>query len=210
MMKLYHRPDCPFCWKVRIFLSEIGVAVEEVVVELGKRHPDVVALNPNASVPVLISGDLVLYESAIIIEYLADKFPENRLMIGSPEARATMRQIHHDSDVKIGKILFPFIKKARESDAGADIDVMRQEIAPEWRGLQENLSAKLENAAFFFDHFSIAECALLPRIGLAVGYGLTFSDDFKNLENWFLRLIKRPSFIATKPDGFSVLDEMIK
>ncbi len=208
-MKLYHRPDCPFCWKVRLFLSEIGVEVEEIAVELGKKHPDVVALNPNASVPVLISDGLVLYESAIIIEYLVDKFPEYNLMPGSAEQRAVIRQIHNDSDTKIGKILFPFIKKVRESDGSVDIKAELEEIAPAWQGLQKSLSEKLADKTFFFDAFSVAECALIPRLSLAVGYGLTFDDDFKNLEEWLLRLVKRPSFLAVKPEGFAAIDEML-
>lgn len=75
IMKLYHRPDCPFCWKVRIFLLEEGIDVDETVVELDQRHPDVIALNPAGTVPVLCDGGLVISDSALIIEYLADKFP---------------------------------------------------------------------------------------------------------------------------------------
>ncbi len=41
-MKLYHRPDCPFCWKVRLFLQETGIEVQEFSVTLGKKHPAVV------------------------------------------------------------------------------------------------------------------------------------------------------------------------
>ena len=153
MMKLYHRPDCPFCWKVRIYLNEIDVDVDEVVVELGKTHPDVAALSPNATVPVLLSGDLILYESEVIIEYLADKFPQNSLMKGSPEQRAIIRQLHRYSDKKVGNILFPFIKKVRESDADTDVEIFRQDIAPAWMKLQESMSKQLADKAFFVDEF---------------------------------------------------------
>jgi len=125
-MKLYHRPDCPFCWKVRLFLQETGIEVQEFSVTLGKKHPDVVALNPNGTVPVLIDDDLVLWESAVIIEYLADGFSEISLMAGSPGIRAFIRQIHSYSDNRIGKALFPYIKQVRDSDSGKATDELYQ------------------------------------------------------------------------------------
>jgi len=115
LMRLYQRPDCPFCWKVRLFVFESQLNLKETAVELNKTHPDVVSLNPNATVPVLLDGELVIYESAEIMEYLMDKFPKIRLMDGSPRERAKVRQLQNYSDTELGKILFPYIKQKRDS-----------------------------------------------------------------------------------------------
>lgn len=209
-MKLYLRPDCPFCWKVKIYLSEIGVDVEEVLVELGKTHPEVAALNPNATVPVLINEDLVLYESAIIIEYLADKFPQNSLMSGSPEQKAEIRQLQFYSDSKVGKILFPYIKRVRENTGEEDIDALKTAISPDWQKLQKYLSQQLADKAFFGGAFSAADCALIPRISLALAYGLELDEENGKLTNWLARVMSRPSYLKAKPKGFSIIDEMVK
>lgn len=209
-MKLYHRPDCPFCWKVRIFLQEAGIDLQEFSVELGRKHPDVVALNPNGTVPVLIAGDLVLWESAVIIEYLVDKFPQASLMTGSPEQRAIIRQIHSYSDNRVGKVLFPFIKQVRESENGKATDELHQSTTNEWAIIQETLSVQLDDKDFFGTDFSVAECALIPRFTLALAYGLSLSDEFPNLKKWFWRCAKRPSFAATLPEVFPGIDEIIK
>lgn len=205
-MKLYYRADCPFCWKVRIFLKEIGLDVEEIAVEFGTKHPDVVAFNPNATVPVLVDGDLVLFESAVIIEYLADKFPQFPLMDGSPEQRATIRQMHSYSDSSTGKVLFPYIKQVR----GSGDRTVTDELTQAWIDVQSKLSERLGSGDFFGPSFSAAECALLPRVSLALAYGLTLDDQFSNLQKWFNRCAARPSYTGAFPSSFLGLEEKIE
>ncbi|ASG20351.1 glutathione S-transferase family protein [Nitrospirillum viridazoti] len=75
--------------KVPIALEELGLDYElhSVNVRQGaQKAPDFVALNPNAKVPVLVDGDLVLTESAAILVHLAEK--TGRLLPASGEGRA--------------------------------------------------------------------------------------------------------------------------
>lgn len=65
----------------------------EVIEEDLKNFSDVLrALHPEAKVPVLVQGKTVIYESAIITEYI-DELPstEKRLMLESPSDRAQIR-----------------------------------------------------------------------------------------------------------------------
>ena len=73
MIILYHRTDCPFCWKVRLGLDELGIDYSIVNTRLGEKHPDVVRYNPKGSVPVLIDGEAAIWESNAILEYLDEK-----------------------------------------------------------------------------------------------------------------------------------------
>ena len=64
-------------------LQEIGVPFEYVTVDLTKgenRRPELLSLNPAGKLPVLVDGDLVLTESVAIVVYLAEKYPEARLL----------------------------------------------------------------------------------------------------------------------------------
>lgn len=75
--------------KVPIALEELGLdyALNGVNVRKGEQKAaDFVALNPNAKVPVLVDGPLVLTESAAILVYLAEK--TGRLLPASGERRA--------------------------------------------------------------------------------------------------------------------------
>jgi glutathione S-transferase len=74
-MKLYHFPS-PNPQKVTFALRELGLECEIVPVDLSKgeqRTPDFLALNPFGRVPVLVDGDLKLWDSHAILAYLGDK-----------------------------------------------------------------------------------------------------------------------------------------
>jgi glutathione S-transferase len=62
-------------------LAEIGAEYELVRIERDEAQADAEyrALNPLGVVPTLVDGDLVLTESAAILLYLADRYPEARL-----------------------------------------------------------------------------------------------------------------------------------
>ena len=68
--------------KAEIALREKGVDFELVMVPFDKsdryepRHPEVLRINPKRQVPVLIHGDVELFDSTLIFEYLEDAFPE--------------------------------------------------------------------------------------------------------------------------------------
>jgi glutathione S-transferase len=72
-------------------LRELGAEFEFVPVNLvagEHRQPGFLALNPAGKVPVLVDGDLVIPESAAIVLYLAEKYPEKGLMPAGLKERA--------------------------------------------------------------------------------------------------------------------------
>jgi glutathione S-transferase len=74
-MRLYYFPS-PNPQKIRFALNELGLDCETVAVDLVKREqrsPEFLALNPCGRVPVLIDGDLTLWESHAILAYLGEK-----------------------------------------------------------------------------------------------------------------------------------------
>ncbi|WP_420211693.1 glutathione S-transferase family protein [Burkholderia aenigmatica] len=88
-MKLFYYPSNASV-APHFVLEEIGKPFElEFVDRTHDQHksPDYLALNPNGLIPVLIDGDLVLYEAAAICLHLADTHPEQRLApeLGTPE-----------------------------------------------------------------------------------------------------------------------------
>jgi glutathione S-transferase len=89
MLTLYHSPQSRSI-RPRWLLEELGVPFEVKLVSLtdnDQKKPEYLKLNPNGAVPTLVDGDLVLWESAAICQYLADKYPEKRLAppVGTPE-----------------------------------------------------------------------------------------------------------------------------
>jgi glutathione S-transferase len=77
--------------RVRWTLQELGVEFESVPIDLRvgeHRRPEFLALNPAGKLPVLVDGDLVLTESAAIVLYLAEKYPDRKLVPADPATRA--------------------------------------------------------------------------------------------------------------------------
>ena len=76
-MQIHADPITVNCRKVLAGLDLMGVEFERVHVDYFKgeqKAEPFVSLNPNASLPAMVDGDLVLWESNAILQYAADKF----------------------------------------------------------------------------------------------------------------------------------------
>lgn len=74
MMQLHYYPSNA-SMTPHVLLEELGVPYERVLVDRSvdaHRSPAYLALNPNGKIPVLVEGDLVLYETAAIVLHLVD------------------------------------------------------------------------------------------------------------------------------------------
>lgn len=94
MIELYHNGMSTCSQKVRLTLAEKGqeFTSHHFNLRAGDQHqPDYLALNPNGMVPTIIHDGQVLYESAVIDEYLDDVFPNSPLRPATPMGRARMR-----------------------------------------------------------------------------------------------------------------------
>jgi len=90
MLELYYHPGNASLI-AHILLEELGVPFELLLVDRANaahRSPEYLKLNPNGQIPVLIDGELVLYETAAICLHLADTHPQARLV---PPLRSTER-----------------------------------------------------------------------------------------------------------------------
>ena len=110
MLKLFSGPLSMFGAKAQIALLEKGIACELVMVAFDQhdryepKHPEVLRINPvRQQVPVLVDGELELFDSTQIFEYLEDLKPEPSLWPAGANARARARLLELQSD----EIFFP-------------------------------------------------------------------------------------------------------
>lgn len=78
MMQLHYFPGNA-SMTPHMLLEELGVPYERVLVDRSTnahRSPGYLKLNPNGKIPVLVDGDLVLYETGAIVLHLVDTHPE--------------------------------------------------------------------------------------------------------------------------------------
>ena len=89
MIQLHHYPSTA-AMIPHLVLEEMGLPYERVHVDrMADAHkaPDHLRLNPNGLLPVLVEGDLVLYETAAIVLHLCDTHPAAKLAppLGTPQ-----------------------------------------------------------------------------------------------------------------------------
>ena len=82
-------------WSLRpwLVMKRFGIPFEEVNVRLRQADSKakILAHSPSGKVPLLIDGDLLVWDSLAIIEYLADRDPEIEIWPADPEKRAVAR-----------------------------------------------------------------------------------------------------------------------
>ena len=88
MITLYDADRCPYCARVRIVLAEKGNEYETVEIDLDDRPAWIYEKNPLGKVPILEEDAFVLPESAVIGEYLEERYPEPPLWPADPAERA--------------------------------------------------------------------------------------------------------------------------
>jgi len=112
-LTIYSGPLSMFGAKVQIAALEKGLEFDLVMVPYDSqqgynpRHPEVLRINPKRQVPVLVHGELGLFDSTQIFEYLEDMAPEPPLWPREPVARARARNLEHQSD----EVFFPHVIK---------------------------------------------------------------------------------------------------
>lgn len=99
MYKLYYNPGSA-SMAPHAALEEIGAPYELVLIdtEKGEHHSEAYRkIQPHSRVPALVDGDLVMYESAAILMYLCDRYPEAGLApaIDSPERALYLQWVAH-------------------------------------------------------------------------------------------------------------------
>ena len=203
-MLLYSGPLSLFARKVEIVLAEKALAFDRVMVPFTQtkgyspKNPAVLAANPKGQVPVLVDGDLVLYDSTVIIEYLEDAYPAHPLFPKEPKASAMCRKLELEADevllVPVRDLMFrselPGPDAARREDqeraAAKAEDVILASYAA--------LAAKLGGQGYFCGTFSVADIATFMNIHHGLRLGAPPLAGHENLSAWHSRLAKRPSF----------------
>lgn len=183
MITLYDADRCPYCARTRIVLAEKGLEYEVVEVDLDDRPAWIYDKNPLGRVPVLEEGEFVLAESAVINEYLEERWPEPALWPADPGERALGRLLVHRFD----ELSRPYYAVRRGEDGAAER--LDAQLAA--------LTQRLEAHPFLSGReFGLADAAYVPWILRARDRMDVSLDPFPALADWVGRLSERPSIAA--------------
>ena len=183
MLTLYDADRCPYCARVRIVLAEKGLEHETVIVDLDDRPAWIYEKNPLGRVPVLEEDAFVLPESAVINEYLEERYPEPPLWPADPAERAAGRLLVERFD----QLSRPYYA-LRRGDEDA-----RERLGDELAKLDGTLAAR---PFLTGREFGLADAAYLPWILRAETMLCVDLDPYPALAEWMARAGERASVAA--------------
>jgi glutathione S-transferase len=100
-LTFYYGSGSPYAWKVWLALEHKGIPYDFRLVSFDRgdtKTPTFKAVNPRAKVPTIVDDGFALRESAVIVEYLEERYPQNPLLPKDAKMRATARRIALEAD----------------------------------------------------------------------------------------------------------------
>jgi glutathione S-transferase len=154
--------------------------------DLKNKPKELLELNPYGKVPVLVDGDAVVYESAIINEYLEEKYPEVPLMPKDPLGRSRVR-------------IWVDYCNTRLQYAGGNIahDYEVEKSTEQLKQYLATLDEEMRGREYIAGDYSLADITYIPFFVRKERYKAVIDDSLPGLKAWMDRLLARPTVRAT-------------
>jgi glutathione S-transferase len=184
VITLYNAARCPYAARARIVLAEKDIEFETVEIDLSDRPAWLYEKNPAGRVPVIEEdGGDPLPESAVIMEFLEERYPEPALLPQDPADRAAVRLLvfrdHELTD--------PYYAFRRGEEGG------REQLDAALERLDSLLA---EQPYLGGAEYGLADIAYVPWLLRARDMLGVELDAFPALVDWLGRLEQRPAIAA--------------
>ena len=135
---------------------------------------------------MLVDGDAVVYESAIINEYLEEKYPAVPLMPKDPVKRSRVR-------------IWIDYCNTRLQQAGGYIahEYQVEKSKEQLKQYLDTLNREMRGREYIADDYSLADITYIPFFCRLERYQATIDDSLPALKAWMDRLLARPTVRAT-------------
>jgi glutathione S-transferase len=198
-MHLYLVYGCPFAHRSSFALQEKRIAFEPRFFQQGKRPPELEDVGANAKSPTLFDGDVRVWDSQIVLEYLEDRYPDRPLLPAAANLRARVRMLEslvaQELGSHLGTIAVETIYKPQPDEA---------KVAEARRGFIAGLDAwnqRLAGREFLVgDALSLADVTLytvFPAMEHLAGVHIPV--ELAPLRAWHDRIASRPSAQLLQP-----------
>jgi glutathione S-transferase/RNA polymerase-associated protein len=212
MITLYDHPLSPYAQKVRIALREKNVPFQLALpggLGAGGAAGEFAAANPRAEVPTLIDGDVRIFDSTIILEYLEDAHPTPAMLPAGAAERARVRMIEEVMDTHYEAINWALgeINWFRRAE-GEAADALKATAARQTQGFLAWLEKQLGGREWFNGAaFGWGDLSVVPYVAASAGMG-NRPPAGGRLAAWLARALARPSVAETNGEAvnFSTAD----
>jgi glutathione S-transferase len=200
---LYGFPPSTYTWSARMAAEEKGISHDLEPIEFGSDAHK--ALHPFAKIPIMMHGDVTVYETAAICHYIDRAFDGPPLTPTDPAGQARMMQwssaiVDYYYDWCTKRIVVQRVMVPRQG--GTPDEAMIADAVPHARHCMSVADEALQASAYLAgDAPSTADYLLTPIANYmgAVPEGETVMEGLSALGDWLGRMQARPSFAATAP-----------
>jgi len=201
MWQLYQFPLCPFSRKVRLALSEKGIAFDLVREDPWSASDAFYALNPAGRTPVLHDPErnLTLIDSQAICEFFEETVEQSPLIVGNAASRAEIRRLVALFDEAFfGDVTLPLLHERMKKRL-----VLREPPSSAvLRGAMRLAHEHLDYIDWLLDNrrwlagarISLADFAAAAQISVADYLEGVDFDGHENAHAWYRVMKSRPSF----------------
>ena len=199
MVTLLNVPISPFGAKVQMAMLEKGIAFETCEPDLeaaqaGRDAELTASSSPRLEIPLLLDGDVAIFDSTIILEYLEDRWPDPPLLPKSPAERARVRMLEDLCDTTYEAVVwgvYEVMMMGRVS--GPCQDALLARGREQAQGLNTWLDRQLANRRWFNgESFGWGDLSVYPPVNNADRLGIA-PPEGSGLESWLTRMRERPS-----------------
>jgi glutathione S-transferase len=170
--------------------------------DLWKKPPEMLAKHPLGKVPYLEDGQLVIFDSTVIDEYLEERYGPPRLMPSDPVLRMRVREIENFADEAMLANSIPLIWMAYWSEpAKRDSQAMekgREILRTRDLPYLERVLGKSSAGGFAYGEFSLADVPMMA-VAMVLDVDAMKLDAFPKVDAYLKRLRERPSYRAISP-----------
>jgi glutathione S-transferase len=152
-LKLISHALCPYVQRAVIALTEKGVPFERIDIDLNNKPDWFLKLSPLGKVPVLQVGDKVVFESAVILEYLEEMLP-NPL-----HPKDALTRAEHRAWIEFGSAVLGDIWGLETVTDEAAFKAKAIQAEAKFARLEERLVA---TPWFDGEHFSLVDAVFAP------------------------------------------------
>ena len=175
-MQLYIGNKNYSSWSMRpwVLLKQAGIPFEEIKLRFDAFSPEskfkteLARISPAGRVPVLVDGDLAVWDTLAIAEYVAERFPEKKLWPQDAKARARARSVCAEMHSGFGALRshFPMNIEAALPEVGARLLAEQAGVRDDLARLVDMWSALLESSGgpMLFGSFGIADAFFAPVV----------------------------------------------
>ncbi len=202
-MKLIGSLTSPYARKARVVLAEKKIDYDFVLDSPWTPESNVPNVNPLGKIPVLVLDDeTVLFDSRVIVEYLDNVTPNNKLMPAPNRERTEVKRWEALGDGVCDAAALIFLERKRPAKQQSADWIARQEDKIK-RSLDFMAVQLGENSWCMGTHFSLADISA----GCALGYlafrfpEIDWRNKHVNLARLYDKLMQRATFAETVPQG---------